>query len=114
MYSNSISTMFSILIFPAVDCHRPSEIENGRVIVVNDTTTYLGTAEYHCLPQFNRIGPFLRKCMDDGVWSGEEPRCEVAISAQDSSSSGVGTAIGIVTAIIIILLVLLGILFLHR
>ncbi|CAG2055794.1 unnamed protein product [Timema podura] len=27
-------------------------------------------------PHYERIGPYLRKCMDDGTWSGEEPRCE--------------------------------------
>lgn len=59
-----------------IDCGRPADIENGRVIVVNDSTVYGGSAEYHCVPHYNRIGPYLRKCMDDGKWSGEEPRCE--------------------------------------
>lgn len=59
-----------------VDCKHPEPVENGRVIVVNGTTTYGGTAEYHCLPQYERIGPFLRKCLDTGSWSGEEPKCE--------------------------------------
>lgn len=62
--------------FSAVDCGRPNEIENGRVIVVNDSTLYGGAAEYHCVPQYNRIGQYLRKCMEDGKWSGDEPRCE--------------------------------------
>lgn len=43
---------------------------------MNDITTYGGSAEYHCIPQYNRIGPYLRKCMEDGKWSGDEPRCE--------------------------------------
>lgn len=60
----------------AVDCKHPQSIDNGRVIVVNGTTTYGGASEYHCLPQFERVGPFLRKCLDSGMWSGEEPRCE--------------------------------------
>lgn len=60
----------------AVECKHPGPIENGRVIVVNGTTTYGGTAEYHCLPQFERVGPFLRKCLDIGSWSGDEPKCE--------------------------------------
>lgn len=63
-------------LFSAVDCQRPNEIENGRVIIVNDVTTYGGSAEYHCIPSYNRIGPYLRKCLDDGKWSGDEPRCE--------------------------------------
>lgn len=62
--------------FIAVDCKHPGPIENGRVIVVNGSTTYRGAAEYHCLPQYERIGIFLRKCLDTGYWSGEEPKCE--------------------------------------
>jgi hypothetical protein len=125
-----------ILIFlAAVDCHRPNEIDNGRVIVVNDVTTYGGSAEYHCIPQYNRIGPYLRKCMDDGRWSGDEPRCEckfqfnqnqkifkiqlifcfisVAVNdAQDDANFGTGVAIS--AAIIVILLIFILIVFLHR
>lgn len=96
-----------------VDCDRPNPIENGRVIIVNDTTTYGGSVEYHCIPNFNRIGPYLRKCLDDGKWSGEEPRCELAASdAQDGA--GLGTSIAIGAAIIIILLVLIAFTVLHR
>lgn len=62
--------------FPAVDCDKPSPIENGRVIIINESTLYGGSAEYHCVPNFNRIGPYLRKCMEDAKWSGEQPRCE--------------------------------------
>jgi len=63
-------------IFLAIDCKHPGPIENGRVIVVNGSTTYGGAAEYHCLPQYERIGIFLRKCLDTGYWSSEEPKCE--------------------------------------
>lgn len=59
-----------------MDCKRPADIENGRIIVIDDVTVYGGSAEYHCIPQYNRIGPYLRKCMEDGRWSGDEPRCE--------------------------------------
>lgn len=59
-----------------MDCKHPGPIENGRVIVMNQTTTYNSAVEYHCVPHYERIGPYLRKCMEDGTWSGEEPRCE--------------------------------------
>lgn len=117
--------------FPAIDCQRPNEIDNGRIIVVNDVTTYGGSAEYHCIPQYNRIGPYLRKCKEDGRWSGDEPRCEckkwffyrfnmklnlnflVAVNdAQDESNFGTGVAI--FAAIIVILLIFILIVFLHR
>lgn len=42
-------------------------------------TTYNSAVEYHCIPQFERIGPYLRKCLESGLWSGEEPRCESKI-----------------------------------
>lgn len=61
--------------FLAVDCGHPGNIENGRVIVANGTS-YNSGIEYHCIPQYERIGPYLRKCMENGIWSGEEPRCQ--------------------------------------
>lgn len=97
----------------AIDCDRPISIENGRVIVINESTLYGGSAEYHCVPNYNRIGPYLRKCMEDGKWSGTEPRCELAANeAQESSGLGTGIAIG--AAIIVILLILIGLIVLHR
>lgn len=102
-----------MLFIEAVDCGLPLPIENGRVIVVNESTIYGGSAEYHCLPNFNRIGQFLRKCLEDGKWSGEEPRCEVAANeAQESSGLGTGIAIG--ATIIVVLLIIIGLIFLHR
>lgn len=100
--------------------------------MVNEVTTYGGSAEYHCVPQYNRIGPYLRKCMEDKQWSGDEPRCEcenwsfkivndflmtflisVAVNeAQDESNFGTGVAVS--AAIIVILLIFILIVFLHR
>lgn len=62
--------------FLGVDCKHPGPIENGRVIVMNETTTYNSAVEYHCVPHYERVGPYLRKCMEDGQWSGEEPTCQ--------------------------------------
>lgn len=59
----------------AVDCEHPGDIENGRVIVMNGTT-YNSVVEYHCIPQFERVGPYLRKCLENGDWSSDIPRCE--------------------------------------
>ncbi|XP_055682887.1 sushi, von Willebrand factor type A, EGF and pentraxin domain-containing protein 1 isoform X2 [Lutzomyia longipalpis] len=96
-----------------VDCERPPPIEFGRVIVVNDSTVYGANAEYHCIPNYQRIGPYLRKCMETGKWSGEEPRCELATNeAQESTGLGTGIAIG--AAIIVILLVVIGLIVLHK
>jgi hypothetical protein len=64
------------LLFPVVDCQHPGVIENGRVVLPNLTTTFRSSVEYHCVPQYERVGPYLRRCTEDGVWSGDEPRCE--------------------------------------
>lgn len=61
--------------FVAVDCKHPGLIENGRTIVANGTI-YNSGIEYHCVPGFVRIGPYLRKCLENGEWSGEEPSCK--------------------------------------
>lgn len=74
-----------------VDCSRPPSIDNGRVIVINESTVYGGAAEYHCVPGHTRIGPYLRKCMDGGAWSGTEPRCELAADSVAQESGGLGT-----------------------
>lgn len=43
-------------------------------------TIYNSAIEYHCIPNFVRIGPYLRKCMENGEWSGDEPKCESKFS----------------------------------
>uniref|UniRef100_A0ABD2WSD8 Sushi, von Willebrand factor type A, EGF and pentraxin domain-containing protein 1 n=1 Tax=Trichogramma kaykai TaxID=54128 RepID=A0ABD2WSD8_9HYME len=96
----------------AVDCKHPPLIENGRVIVVNGTTTFGGAAEYHCLPQFERSGLFLRKCLDTGSWSGEEPKC-IESTHEMAEVQGVGTSVGISAAIIIVILIIIGIVYLR-
>lgn len=51
--------------------------------------------------------------MEDGKWSGDEPRCEKVVSdTQDSSSLGTGIAIG--ATIIIVLLILISLVFIHK
>lgn len=97
----------------AVDCGRPTSIENGRVIVVNESTVYGGSAEYHCVPSFIRIGQYLRKCMEDGTWSGDEPRCEVAATEAEETSN-LGTNIAVAAIVIVIMLIVIGLVFLHR
>lgn len=96
-----------------VDCDRPKAIENGRVIVVNESTVYGSSVEYHCIPNFARIGPYLRKCMDDGKWSGEAPRCEPAAN-EAQEGGGIGTSVAIGGVIIMILLISIGLTVLHR
>jgi len=93
-----------------VDCGEPINIENGRVIVMNGTS-YGSAIEYHCIPKYERIGPYLRKCMETGDWSGEEPRCEMSI-IEPQDSSNLGTHIGIGSGVVVFLLILLGLIYL--
>ncbi|KAF6202316.1 hypothetical protein GE061_004714 [Apolygus lucorum] len=95
-----------------VDCGRPAPIENGRVIIMNDTTTYNSAAEYHCVPQYQRIGPYLRKCMEDGNWSGEEPRCEITIAPTQESQT-LGLTIGVGAGVLLFILLILGIIYMR-
>ncbi|XP_029668396.1 sushi, von Willebrand factor type A, EGF and pentraxin domain-containing protein 1 [Formica exsecta] len=96
----------------SVDCKHPGPIENGRVIIVNGSTTYGGAAEYHCLPQYERVGIFLRKCLDTGFWSGEEPKCQLAAN-EVAEPQGVGTSVGIGAGVIIFILIILGLVYLR-
>lgn len=93
-----------------VDCGHPGSIDNGRVIIMNGTT-YNSAIEYHCIPTFERIGPYLRKCLDNGQWSGDQPRCEMAVE-EPQEDSNLGTSIGIGAGVVVFLLVLLGIIYL--
>ncbi|XP_008215827.1 sushi, von Willebrand factor type A, EGF and pentraxin domain-containing protein 1 [Nasonia vitripennis] len=96
--------------FP-VDCKHPPTIENGRVIV-NSSTTYGGTVEYHCIPPFERVGLFLRKCLDSGMWSGEEPKCEKPTN-EVAEPQAIGTSVGIAAGVIIIILIVIGLVYIR-
>lgn len=65
-----------MIFITAIICGYPSSIENGRVIVINETVSYNSIVEYHCIPRYERVGPFIRKCTETGKWSGNEPKCE--------------------------------------
>ncbi|KAF4519567.1 hypothetical protein B566_EDAN004774 [Ephemera danica] len=92
----------------SVDCQHPGSIENGRVVLPNLTTTFRSAAEYHCIPLYERIGPYLRRCTEDGVWSGDEPRCDKAAIAEGSSAQQLGLIIGVCAGVVLFLLLVLG------
>ena len=60
---------------PGVDCGALPAVENGRVYQVNQSTVYDSVVEYHCFPKYLRQGPFTRRCMADGSWSGPDTKC---------------------------------------
>lgn len=93
-------------------CDYPNAIENGRVITVNQSLVYNSMVEYHCIPRYERVGPFLRKCTDNGNWSGEEPRCELkkAESLENQTVPGMILSLGVAA---LFLLVLVGLIYLR-
>lgn len=95
-----------------VDCNHPNSIENGKVLIMNQSTTFSSVIEYHCNKDFVRIGPYLRKCLDDGTWSGEEPRCD-NVTAEETASSNLGLTIGIAAGVVFFLLIILGVVYLR-
>ena len=125
--------------FSGVDCKHPGPIENGRVIVMNETTTYNSAVEYHCIPHYERVGPYLRKCMEDGQWSGEEPTCQcksfnkircynfsinadyhiahkflfTVSTGEASEAQNLGLPIGIGAGVLLFLLLVLGLIYLR-
>lgn len=109
--STLISYFFSKFV-SAVNCNHPGSIENGRVIITNGSTHYGSGVEYHCIPHFQRVGPYLRKCMDNGMWSGDEPTCEI-VSNETQDSNNLGMSIGIGCGVVVFLLLLLGLVYLR-
>ncbi|KAK8721900.1 hypothetical protein OTU49_012628 [Cherax quadricarinatus] len=60
-----------------VSCNMPEEIENGRIVRLNESLIYGSVVEYHCLPKYVLDGPFTRSCTDQGLWAGVAPRCSL-------------------------------------
>ncbi|CAB3383572.1 Hypothetical predicted protein [Cloeon dipterum] len=97
----------------AVDCGHPGIVENGRVVLPNQTTIYLSPVEYHCIPQYKLVGQYLRRCKEDGSWSGDEPTCEQASLADSAASQQMGLIIGICAGVLLFLLLLLGVFYMR-
>lgn len=106
---------------------------------MNETTTYNSAVEYHCIPHYERVGPYLRKCMEDGQWSGEEPTCQcksfkkigyydflinadyhisnyflfTVSTGEASEAQNLGLPIGIGAGVLLFLLLVLGLIYLR-
>lgn len=64
-----------LFLLAAVDCGTLNGIPNGYVEV--DGTSLGSTATYICNSGYVLMGAKgIRQCMENGEWSGEEPRCE--------------------------------------
>ncbi|KAJ8897059.1 hypothetical protein PR048_002405 [Dryococelus australis] len=59
-----------------VDCGKVPPMPYGSVVYVNKTT-YLGSEiHYNCTRHYRLAGTSSRICQENGLWSGESPRCE--------------------------------------
>ena len=106
-----------------IDCKEPFKPENSKIFLVQNSTKYGSTAEYHCDPGYTREGPFKRDCEINGYWSGQDPVCyipkrapiipvgspkgrgsddDVTSDTQENESSGVGVWIGVALGLIVV------------
>ncbi|XP_046391090.1 sushi, von Willebrand factor type A, EGF and pentraxin domain-containing protein 1 [Ischnura elegans] len=95
-----------------VDCLHPGLIDNGRVILLNSTSTYGSMVEYHCVPKYEIMGTYLRRCMENGKWSDAEPTCALSL-AGDAESQGLAMTIGICAAVVFLLIIILGLIYIR-
>ncbi|KAL9989269.1 hypothetical protein ACROYT_G003802 [Oculina patagonica] len=58
----------------AKDCGNLPPPKNGSVI--GNQTTYPNKLSFSCNEGFNLLGPPVRRCEADGIWSGEQPTCK--------------------------------------
>ncbi|PSN44564.1 hypothetical protein C0J52_12430 [Blattella germanica] len=72
-----------------VDCKHPGTIENGRVIVMNQTTTYNSAVEYHCVPHYELT------------------------TGDVGEQQNLGMSIGIGAGVILFLLIIVGLIYLR-
>ena len=54
-------------------CLKPTVVSNG--IVRGSARRYADSISYECLSGYTLLGPKIRRCESDGVWSGTEPFC---------------------------------------
>lgn len=58
-----------------VDCGYPPELANGTATLTSNTTYYGSTLIHECSKGFKLHGNGRRTCLENGKWSGTEPRC---------------------------------------
>lgn len=58
-----------------VNCGGLTPIQDGDVTLVDDRTTHGAKAVYSCQENYTLVGDAERMCIDDGIWSGEAPKC---------------------------------------
>lgn len=59
-----------------VDCGKVTQLLYGSVTYTNGTTFYGSTLTYTCVKNYRLVGVTSRRCLENGQWSDESPRCE--------------------------------------
>ena len=65
--------MLLLFQFSKVECDYLEHLEYGEVN--HDGVYYGDNATYSCHYGYKLVGESIRKCLYDGNWSGEEPKC---------------------------------------
>ena len=73
--SYKIHVLDTFLFLTAVDCNTLPKLLNGKVSHTG-RTTFEQTATYSCDRGYNLVGDSIRRCQDNGQWSGREPTCQ--------------------------------------
>lgn len=59
-----------------VDCGKVMQLLYGSVTYTNGTTFLGSTLTYTCVKNYRLVGVTSRRCLENGQWSDELPRCE--------------------------------------
>lgn len=64
-----------MILFIAIQCQTPSDIQHGFYVLANNDTMYGSTVEYSCKPGFKMTGPKTITCMANGQYDSLAPSC---------------------------------------
>ncbi|CAN8001467.1 unnamed protein product, partial [Ixodes hexagonus] len=60
-----------------IDCGEPRPLDDGEVLLLNGTSTFLSVVKYSCHDNFTLSGVDTRSCLETGLWSDVEPSCDM-------------------------------------
>ncbi|XP_064473943.1 uncharacterized protein LOC135388360 isoform X2 [Ornithodoros turicata] len=86
-------------------CPEPAPIENGQV----ETNTTI--ARYTCSSDYDLVGVAERRCLEDGTWSDDDPRC--VAKKKDSGTPGRSLHGGWVALVAVVLVIHRGVPYAH-
>ncbi|XP_067931319.1 membrane cofactor protein-like [Watersipora subatra] len=86
----------------AMDCGKPSEVENGQLINFYGNTTFESTVTYMCIGlEYQMLGSELVRCTEDGSWSAL-PFC-YKVRSEGQSSQFINLVVSIICLSVVLL-----------